>query len=137
MSKEKFANKKLQDVINKWDEPRIGNYKSINFIWDELKCTELITKKFIDLIMDDIKTFDSKQRDYGHKNISEFGEYGVLVRCNDKIERLKNLYGVERDTDILLGSGPNPLNEPMEDNWKDLSIYAVIARLCRKGVWPK
>lgn len=35
----------------------------------------------------------NKQRDYGHSNITDFGEYGVLVRLNDKVCRLKNLLG--------------------------------------------
>lgn len=66
-----------------------------------------------------------KQRDYGQGNISAFGEFGVLVRANDKMERLKN----------LLGKGREPSNESVEDTWMDLANYAVIALLCRRGLW--
>ena len=60
-----------------------------------------------------------KQHDYGHKNITDFGEFGVLVRVNDKVERLKNLYG--RDNPL------KPLNESIRDSWLDVAGYAVIA----------
>ena len=29
-----------------------------------------------------------------------------------------------------------PINESIDDSWKDSSIYGVIARLCRRGLWP-
>ena len=32
---------------------------------------------------------------------------------------------------------PIPKNEPIEDTWQDISNYATIALLVRKGVWPK
>ena len=65
----------------------------------------------------------SKQHDYGPGNILDFGDKGVLVRANDKIARLKNLYqGV-------------PRNESLEDSWLDLANYAVIAMMVRRGYW--
>lgn len=100
-----------------------------DYIFSELECTEGLTRDFIEKVLEDIKTFDSKQRDYGSKNISEFGEYGVLIRANDKIARLKNLLNNH--------SIAEPSNESIEDSWRDLSVYGIIARLCRKGVWPK
>ena len=57
----------------------------------------------------------NKQHDYGHDNINAFGEYGVLVRTNDKIARLRNLIGKEGIT------------EPRIDAWKDIGGYAIIA----------
>jgi hypothetical protein len=67
----------------------------------------------------------SKQKDYGSKNIMEFGEYGVLVRANDKMARLKN----------LLQAGKEPNNESVEDSWLDLANYAVIALMVRRGIF--
>ena len=64
----------------------------------------------------------SKQRDYGHGNILAFGELGVLVRANDKIERLKN----------LLIKKQEPSNESVEDTWRDLANYAIIALMLRR-----
>lgn len=65
-----------------------------------------------------------KQRDYGHRNILDFGEYGVLVRANDKIARLKNLLGKKE-----------PKNESIDDSWRDLANYAIIALMLRKGTF--
>lgn len=99
-----------------------------DLLFEELDCTEELTREFIKIVIEDIKTFDEKQHDYGVRNISEFGEFGVLIRCNDKMSRLKNLLKTNEDTEYK--------NEPIEDSWRDLAVYAIIARLCRKGVWP-
>jgi len=64
----------------------------------------------------------SKQQDYGHGNILAFGEFGVLVRANDKMERLKN----------LLIKKQEPSNESVEDTWRDLANYAIIALMLRR-----
>ena len=68
-----------------------------------------------------------KQRDYGHKNISDFGEFGVLVRANDKLARLKNMITPHGDEVAY--------NESIEDSWADLANYAIIALMIRCGVW--
>lgn len=67
----------------------------------------------------------SKQHDYGPGNIMAFGEFGVLVRANDKIERLKN----------LLQSGKAPQHEAIADTWQDLANYAIIALMLRQGTF--
>lgn len=66
-----------------------------------------------------------KQRDYGHGNITAFGEFGVLVRLNDKVERLKN----------LLTRGKEPSNEAIDDTWRDVRNYAEIALMLRRGTF--
>jgi hypothetical protein len=68
----------------------------------------------------------SKQRDYGSGNILDFGDFGVLVRANDKVARLKNLY---------IYNGERPRNESLDDSWVDLANYAVIAMMVRRGYW--
>ena len=90
--------------------------------------------------MDSIKTFEqavdsvitelralmiSKQKDYGPGNIMSFGEYGVLVRVNDKVERLKNLHK----------SGREPNNESIDDTWKDIANYGIISLMVRRGIF--
>jgi hypothetical protein len=67
----------------------------------------------------------SKQHDYGHSNIMDFGEFGVLVRANDKMARLKNLLSASGET--------APKNESIEDSWRDLSNYGIIALMLRRG----
>lgn len=73
----------------------------------------------------------SKQRDYGPGNINNaFGGpmNGLLVRMGDKFERLKNLF--------TFGDG-KPQHEPIEDSFKDLANYAIIAMMVKRGKWPK
>jgi hypothetical protein len=68
---------------------------------------------------------DQKNRDYGTGNISSFGEKGVLVRSNDKIERLKT----------LLWGDKHPVHEKVEDSWMDLCNYGCIGLMCHRGDW--
>jgi hypothetical protein len=97
----------------------------IDEIVQALLVHEPMTREFIAVVLKDICKFDEKQHDYGSRNISEFGELGVLVRANDKMARLKNL------------QDKPAANEPIEDSWQDLSVYGVIARLVRAGTWPQ
>jgi hypothetical protein len=68
---------------------------------------------------------DSKQRDYGSANISAFGEKGLVVRMNDKVERLKNLVWKDK----------NPEHEKVEDTWVDIANYGIIGLLCHRKEW--
>lgn len=67
-----------------------------------------------------------KQADYGHKNISSCGIYGVIVRMNDKFERLQN----------LLKTGKLPNNESILDTMRDFQNYGTIGVMILQGVWP-
>lgn len=72
----------------------------------------------------------AKQRDYGPYNISRApggAINGLLVRMNDKMERLKNLYY----------SGEEPQNESLEDSFVDIANYAVICMMVQRGKWPQ
>lgn len=64
----------------------------------------------------------SKQLDYGTNNILEFGEYGILIRISDKRHRLKNLLSKER----------LPSNESIDDTWRDIAGYALVAMMLRR-----
>jgi len=78
------------------------------------------------LVLDEMRdVMMVKQRDYGPGNILDFKDYGVLVRANDKMARLRNLYT----------SGNAPANETIDDSWLDLANYAVIAMMVRRGYW--
>lgn len=71
----------------------------------------------------------SKQMDYGPYNISRApggAINGLLVRMNDKMERLKNLYYSDAEAQ----------NEALEDSFIDIANYAVICLMVRRGVWP-
>ena len=72
-----------------------------------------------------------KQLDYGPGNINNApggAINGILVRMNDKVERLKHLnYHAEGE----------PQNESIDDSLLDIANYAVIAMMVRAGTWPK
>jgi len=82
-------------------------------------------------IMDEIgNLLITKQSDYGPGNVNNaFGGpiNGLLVRIGDKFERLKNLFA----------SGKEPKHESIEDSFKDMANYAVIALMIERGSWPK
>jgi hypothetical protein len=81
-------------------------------------------KEAFHICCENIQLMDKKQQDYGSNNISAFGEFGVLVRLNDKIERLKNLNKM-----------PSVKNEAIEDSYIDIANYAVISLMIRRNLW--
>lgn len=67
-----------------------------------------------------------KQRDYGTRNIlgCPVGvEEGILVRLHDKLARLSN----------LLKNQSQPNNESIDDSWRDVAGYALVALLVREN----
>ncbi len=71
-----------------------------------------------------------KHRDYGPKNISDSPGgpiNGLRVRMHDKMARITN----------LTNSGDKPFHEPLEDSFKDLANYGIIALLVLRGKWDK
>ena len=74
----------------------------------------------------------SKHKDYGPKNISESpggAMNGLVVRLHDKMARLKHL--------LYVNKGGSPQYESIEDTFKDMANYAIIALLVRRGKWDK
>lgn len=65
-------------------------------------------------------TLIRKQTDYGHHNIARFGRHGILVRCHDKVARLKNLH--------LMRSG-SAMNESLMDTYVDIIGYSAIGMM--------
>lgn len=85
-------------------------------------------KEFLKVALENTLLMDKKQLDYGSRNISSFGLFGVLVRMNDKFERIKNLVGK--------GKRRKAHNESVKDSLRDLSNYAVIALMLENKTWP-
>jgi len=85
-------------------------------------------KESVRLVMDELEALLlKKQADYGHENITDFGELGCLIRSNDKISRLKNLMLKKK----------SPENETLDDSWIDLANYAIIALMLRRNIFHK
>lgn len=69
------------------------------------------------------QTFIKKHQDYGKGNILSIKELGIAFRESEKIERLKN----------LLLEQKKATNEPVDDTWIDIAVYAIIALMYRRG----
>ena len=52
----------------------------------------------------------------------------IIIRINDKIQRLFNL---------VLKRKTKAQNEPVEDAFKYLSVYGIIAQIVSNGKWGK
>lgn len=74
-----------------------------------------------------LNMFLKKHKDYGKDNILDMGELGIAFRVSEKFNRIKH----------LLMNGKKPNNESLDDSWKDIAVYAIIAILLRKGWFKK
>ena len=53
---------------------------------------------------------------------------GLIVRINDKVQRLLNL---------MVKNNRDAQNEPSIDAFKDLACYGIIAQIVKNGKWGK
>ena len=94
-------------------------------------------KAFQEIQYEQYETFCKKQMDYGPSNISmgtgvgeginkKLATTALVVRINDKIQRLLNL---------VVTNPRAAQNEPIEDAFKDLSVYGIIAQIVKNGKW--
>jgi hypothetical protein len=121
----------MQRDVNIPDLQQARNLSNlINEIVYILDCKNDITKEFLKQAITNAVLFDKKQTDYGPRNISGFGLFGVVVRMNDKFERLKTYYNPANTKGKME-------NESLEDTFRDISNYANIALLIHKDLWPK
>ncbi len=67
----------------------------------------------------------NKHHDYGPNNMNKFGLIGILVRVNDKLERLINLTQKNKE----------PKNESIEDSLKDIANYCIIGLMLLRNKW--
>ena len=90
------------------------------------------------------KLFCKKQHDYGDSNIrlgldlstsssesyanNRLAQLGVVIRMNDKLNRLLNLYKKDMESAV---------DESIEDTLLDLHNYAGILNALRKNKWGK
>lgn len=99
-----------------------------------------LAKEFKVIQKEQYELFAGKMLDYGLGNIAlgstleeeedvQLSLTGVWLRCNDKINRLKNM---------LKRKGKNYVSdEPMIDSFIDISNYGIIAQLVMRSKWKK
>ena len=121
-------------VLNK--EKNLDHVDAIAFIEKEYPET---AKEFQKIQFEQWETFCKKQMDYGPSNIAmgtslrteeerRLSKIGLIVRINDKIQRLMNL---------IVKHNREAQNEPAMDAFKDLSVYGIIAQIVDNGKWGK
>ena len=96
-----------------------------------------LTRAVIPTMLSLLVLLDTKQRDYGPHNLIKFGPFGVIVRANDKMERLNTLAMKEQKRFFMGEPKDEPLHESMEDTLLDLANYALIAYVMKRGLWPR
>lgn len=98
-----------------------------------------MTKEFKRIMREQYELFCKKQSNYGPDNVSlgkdlskledrKMSQMGLFFRMNDKIQRIKQL--------VVMGSDDN-VGESVDDTYKDLSVYGIIAQLVKSGKWGK
>ena len=96
-------------------------------------------KEFKRIQEEQYTTFCMKQHDYGQHNITlgmdldhpdnaNLSISAIIIRINDKVQRLFNL---------VLRKKVKAQNEPVDDAFKDLSVYGIIAQIVANGKWGK
>ena len=111
-------------------------HEAINYIEENYPQT---AKEFQRLQFEQWLLFCKKQMDYGPTNISmgtplktddekRLSLVGLIVRVNDKVQRLLNL---------MVKNNRKAQNEPSIDAFKDLACYGIIAQIVSAKKWGK
>lgn len=98
-----------------------------------------MTDEFKRIQKEQYELFCAKQLNYGPGNISvgtslstpddiKLSLTGLWFRLSDKLNRLKQL--------VVFGN-PDVVGESIEDTFKDLSVYGIIAQIVKNGKWAK
>jgi hypothetical protein len=99
----------------------------------------ILAEEFKKIQTEQYALFAKKMMDYGIGNIAlgsdlsesedvKFSIMGIWLRCNDKINRLKN----------LLKNGKNYVSgESMVDSFIDIANYGIIAMMVLRDKWKK
>ena len=122
--------------IKERDYTNHGGSKAITYIEKTYPET---AKEFQRLQFEQYALFCKKQMDYGPSNIAmgtelktddekRLSKIGLVVRINDKIQRLINL---------VIKNNREAQNEPTIDAFKYLACYGIIAQIVESGKWGK
>lgn len=93
----------------------------------QLNLQTLAAKRAVKYALNMLTLLEKKQLDYGPRNISDFGTTGVIIRMNDKMQRLKNLAGKKRR---------KARNESVCDSFMDVGNYGIIGQMTEAEDWP-
>jgi transposase len=118
-------------------EEQIG-YGNLKAVTDFEKTYPELAYEFQQVQKEQYELFASKMMDYGLQNIAlgstlekeediNLSITGIWLRCNDKINRLKNMLQRNKKNYVK--------GEAMIDSFIDISNYGIIAQLVMRGKW--
>ena len=113
--------------------------KQSDVITEMEKKFPVMTAEFKRIQQAQYELFCAKQSNYGPDNISmgsslerqddrKLSLQGLFFRINDKVNRYKQM--------IMFGS-QDAVGESLDDTFKDISVYGIIAQLVQSGKWGK
>ena len=119
-----------------YEETSDNNVEAVDFIEEHYPETAVEFKR---LQNEQYELLCKKQMDYGPSNIAmgtsletneekRLSKIGLIVRINDKIQRLINL---------VVKNNREAQNEPTIDAFKDLACYGIIAQIVEAGKWGR
>ena len=129
---------KISDMLKDEDQVPYEVNGSHRTIQDFERLYPELAEEFKATQQEQYKLFAAKMMDYGLSNISlgsdlstredrDLSLTGIWLRCNDKINLLKNM---------LKRNGKNYVQgEAMIDSFIDISNYGIIAMLVLRGKW--
>jgi len=128
--------KVIEEVTKNLKWKKGETHEAINYIEENYPET---AKEFQRIQFEQYLLFCRKQMDYGPTNISmgtplktdsekRLSLVGLIVRINDKVQRLLNL---------MVKNNRKAQNEPSIDAFKDLACYGIIAQIVQNGKWGK
>ena len=134
-----MSNIKERTITTKSDLNKNGMTATPNAIAYIEKTYPETAKEFQRLQFEQWNLFCKKQMDYGPSNIAmgtsldtpeekRLSKIGLIVRINDKVQRLINL---------VVKNNREAQNEPSIDAFKDLACYGIIAQIVQNGKWGK
>lgn len=99
----------------------------------------IMTTEFKRIQQMQYELFCAKQSNYGPDNISmgttlerdddrKLSLQGLFFRLNDKINRYKQM---------IMFNSKDAVGESLDDTFKDISVYGIIAQLVQSGEWGK
>lgn len=115
------------------------NLTPIGVVAEMEKKFPIMTQEFKQIQQRQYELFCAKQSNYGPDNISlgttlereqdrVLSLQGLFFRLNDKINRYKQM--------IMFGS-KDAVGESLDDTFKDISVYGIIAQLVQSGKWGR
>lgn len=107
------------------DEKKLGQLAEV--IFQQLGLKEEMSKKFIKVACEAIKTFDENHTEKGLEPYTEYGPVGIMIEFDKKRNKLRNNYHPVVQEKYA--------SEEVEKAWKDAAVYALMGYLVESGEW--